>query len=792
MTLQYDFLICWYKRFFKKIFYTIGVLIIWFICSSFVYSEEKSEELVNKAEVSVMPIAKDDKIPFMPVATDDPMKIELKNKAELDDEKATIYLNFEDAALSSVLNFIAEEKKINLLPHKDLENVRVSLSTRNPLTLERAWTVLLTLLEMKGFSIIRVGGIYRIVSNKENSKHPLPTYSSKTGTEPEHLPDSDLVIRYVYFFNNMKPDIASNILSNMFEGEGSLQINQDLQAAIIKEKCFNIKAAMKIIKELDTGGLRESIKIITLKETNPDSVARLFDEIIGEKERTTRFFSLKGGKETVYFSADTKIISYPAKNALILLGTEKNLEKITNFVYKYIDIPSGSAESRLHIKEIRYAKAESFKTILDGIINRQESDKKILVGKYKLFEDVIISTEEVSEGSRGGGNRLIVACNRDDWKRLCKIIDRLDRPQPQIAFEVMIVDVGEEQAKALGTQTQTRENIGMGINCMQFKNLDSGVGIEKKEGDVKKETKIKRFIELADILGAGSPAFLTFGRAGAPDNGGTDIWAIIRSAFRVLNSHIITQPYLVTNNGQECIIDISQTKKVQGALTPAGKNDTAKETKEDKKAGTIVILTPYINTDGVVDLKIKIDVDEFIAAAGGLTDSSITRREINTKTSVLAGEVLVLGGIKKSNLAENIYKTPVLGDIPIIGNLFKSKGKIKTESNLYVFIRPSIIKPKFDGIPDEYTQLKLDYAKYQMFKNDTYVKDKDPIQRWFFRPTHGTVHQRLADAGKFKFPQIDNFTYGKQQPRSVNIKEDPYFKVSESIKHARAKLKQRN
>ena len=108
---------------------------------------------------------------------------------------------------------------------------------------------------------------------------------------------------------------------------------------------------------------------------------------------------------------------------------------------------------------------------------------------------------------------------------------------------------------------------------------------------------------------------------------------------------------------------------------------------------------------------------------------------------------------------------------------------------MYVFIRPSIIKPRFDGIPDEYTQLKIDYAKYQLIKTDIFFKEKDPIQRWFFSPTHESMQKRTADARVFKFPIVDNFTDGKNQPKSVDIKRDPHFKVSESLQQTQPKLK---
>jgi general secretion pathway protein D len=779
------------KNMFKKILTGMFFILVGSVYSMENKSAREQNPLLQKPE-SALSIPKAE-----------PLKLEINAKNDVPNNKnANIYLNFEDATLSSVLNYLTEEKKtkegkgINIIPHKELENIKVSLSTRNPITFDRAWNVLISLLEMNGYSLLNVDDLYRIVPNQQNAVHPLPMYSSKAGVEPEQLPDTDEVIRYIYFFNNMKPDIAQGILAPMLDQAG-IQVNQDLQVVIIKEKAINIKSAMRVIKELDVGGLRESIKIIQLKETDTDVVNKLFEEILADKDkdRTIRFITPDTGKESRFFSADTKIIPYPAKNSLILLGLEKNIDKVIDFIKKYIDVPIGQADSRIHIREIKYAKAESLKPILEQIIKPppgQASGQSIFVGKYKFFEDVLITAEESGgDQMRGGGNRLIIACNQEDWIRLEKIIEKLDKPNPQIAFEVMIVDINEQQDKQLGVQLQNRSRIsGLGINDVQLNNLSSMGSLSKIDPPVegeegkqeKKPIEVRKLMDIAreNFLGKGSPTFVSLGRT-------ESLWGLIRSVFSANNSHIIAQPYLIANNHQPCNISIGQDTFVQGSLR-TDKGETARTTKIPKRAATELSLTPQVNADGIVNLQIKVTIDEFQYISES-EDPKTVRRSIDTRASMLAGEVLVLGGLKKSNLETNVYKTPIFGDIPIVGSLFKSKQKGKIESNLYIFIRPSIIKPKFEGAADEYTQLKLDYAKYQMFRVDTYVKDKDPIQRWFFRPTNGTAKGRIEDAQNFRFKPIDNVIYGKYQPKSVKIKEDPYFRGSSSVKVVHDKLR---
>ena len=106
-------------------------------------------------------------------------KSKTQSAAENDEDTDNIYLNFENSSLGSVLNYLAEQKKINVLPQSDLDEQKVSLTTREPLSLDRAWNVLLTLLEINGFSIIKVGDLYRVISNKDNGHEPLPSFAGQ-------------------------------------------------------------------------------------------------------------------------------------------------------------------------------------------------------------------------------------------------------------------------------------------------------------------------------------------------------------------------------------------------------------------------------------------------------------------------------------------------------------------------------------------------------------------------------------------------------------------------------------
>lgn len=728
-----------------------------------------------------------------------------KKPVILDDEK--IYFNFEDASLANVVNYLAERKSINIIPHKDLENQKVTLSTRDPLTLDRAWDVLLTLLEMNGFTLIEVNGLFRIVASKDSGKEPLPFYSSVT-TDPEKLPDSDLVIRYIYFFKNIKSDVVQGILATMLDN-AYVQINKDLQACIIKEKSMNIKSAMKIIKELDLGGLRESIRIITLKYADADAVEALFGKLIDDPQGQNgiRFMSPEGQKEGIYFSSATKIKADKARNNLILLGTEKSIDRIVDFIYKYIDVSVGDAESRIRIKEIRYAKAEDLAATLTNIINQssRSGDKALVSGQFKFFEDVVITSDgSDAANKRGSGNRLIIAANKEDWQRIEEFIDKLDKPEPQVAIEVLIAILTNDQSKELSAQLQTENAQGvLGSNRVGFYNLSKGSSLDSSNRALGSVTvgkgadggvPMQKFAQLAQRSSSGpsftdnSPAtFVTLGNAGSADQGYNDanIWAVLKTVMNVNTLNIINQPFVIANNGKEATVNIEQTRYVAGELFTE-KGEQLRATKQPTSAGTNLSITPLINKEGVINLDVKVTLNDFVNSVTVGAQPGKNNRTVNTKATMLAGEILVLGGFQTSTYSVSAYKTPLFGDIPIIGNLFRSTSEIYSKGDLYVFIRPTIIKPKFDGGSDEYTQLKMDFAKYQILKNDVYLQNSnDPISRWFFKPNDTASIDSLSLSKRGVVKVVDDFADNKYKPKMVDIKNDPYFRVSGSIERDR-------
>lgn len=691
------------------------------------------------------------------------------SKTEVDaEEDNKVELNFQNASLGSILEYLAEQKGISLVPPgKDMAEKKISMTTRNPMELDDAWDALMTLMELHGFRLIRNGKLHKVGPAKESVNEPMRVFSSTGGRGLDELPDSGEVVTFIYYLTNMKADQASAVISAV-SGEKPILFS-DLDICIIRGPSYKIKSALKILEPFDKEQLKQTMVIMRLKHTAPEVVAKLVSEEIaggkGGDQQRIRFVS-SHKKDVSFLSPSVRIIPDPGHGTLIMLGQEKQIKKTREFIEKFIDIEWGSDKSRVKIKEINYRGADQLQRTLEKIIKSANQGGQ---NRQPAFRDVKIVAETPQGGGKdsgfGSGNRLIISCDPEDWAKLDSLVDNLDSLKPQIVLEVMIVDASLGLTRALEGHIR---DTGVGLLGRNVSWAITNIG---GTDDI-----TQSWNSLSPAIGGAieNPAgdsLVTFGNSNKSD--GSDLWGLLKTAFSESNSNIISQPFLVVNNGEESYFNDQQDRRVAGELSSRGQTQIQKQ--ENATVKNTVTITPRMNVDEIVDMKIDVTVEEFTKAAGLEPDTS--RRSLTTKVAMSMGEVLVLGGLSRRKKTESKFDTPLLGEVPIIGNFFKSKRKGDEEKTLFMFVRPSLIKPRDQVEPDDYTQFKLDYAKLNIKRTDDFAKEKDPIAKAFFKPTKMSVREAEEYSRSETYPPVDDFAQRKKLPISTDIKNDTYYRV---------------
>lgn len=691
----------------------------------------------------------------LPAATLAPRQSEeIKNDVEATNTAPKdIYLNFENTELSNFIDYMAELKKINVIPEKGLEGSKISLTIREPLTIDGAWNIFLTVLEMAGFSIVQAGQVYKIIAKDKKLTQPLPAYIN---TPYQELPDSDLTIRYVMMLTNIQVTDVEPIMASMLSDKSMLLSQKDMNAFIITDKSFNIKAAAKLMHELDQMGLPETVTVLKLKRVNAADTRDLLKSLINKPEGSplARLLgkAVEGGTE--YFSPTTRIIAEERTNSLILLGNNKSIDKIIDFITKHIDTAIKEAESPLHIYELQHIDAKQVIDILKEVTAVPESVTGQTAGKFGSIRGGVKYFRSMNFQVDKDGNRLIVNCvDKQDWKLLKKTIQDLDKPQPQVAIESLLVTISADDMKSLGGMVRNKKHGQIGKNIdFQSANLTGAPSLEQSgEGEASEPISLLGNL-LNQIVATQGQTVLTFGPA-------SNIWSVFTMIKKQTNSSILSQPFITVANKTTAHIEVGQTLRI--VSEQIGTGDTATQGFIDSEAATKLDITPQINLDGVVRMKIKTEITEFESTDG----SNKSQKLLDTNVTVADGQVLVLGGFVKTKVTETKVKTPILGDIPIVGWFFKNQKRIINKQYIFIFMSPTIIKPRSTPGMQLYTKMKLHQATEDVEDAVETKRVMDPIHNWFFNPEKENYSHKVID-----------FANARYQPTTVDIKNDPYYR----------------
>ena len=723
------------------------------------------------------------------------------------EDQRKIYLNFENEDLTTIINQLAELKKVNIIlpqPNNNPLTQKITFSKEDPVTIDEAFNYLYTILDIAGYSLIpqefdENGNpkVYLITKNNTNTNRE--TLRIFLYVDPETLPNSDERIRFVYSFTNIKvpqgqssnnplDQILKSILSDA-PTPATIYYDTKNNSLIITDKSYNIKTAMKILCEFDQTGFREVVEVIPLYYTLAKDVALTLGQLTTKDQQQARLTPGVRGLESLYFSPATKIVAEDRTNALILMGRNEVIQRIKNFILTYIDRPTDEGESILHVYHLKYLKAADFGLILSKIIAQgggDQSSAKTTPSLTRHFQDPIIDWEKPSAGddktkigAHHSGNRLIITARKNDWVRIKKLIEELDQPQLQVALEVLIVDLQSTIKKNLGTQSRNKSGIDipMDVNYQAANFINT---IVKGSAAPTAADALK-----ADLLGptqntAGPPDIDVISQSAQgstllslKDSEGGGMWAILKIMDNYDNINILSHPFLITRNTLKATVSVGESRLSQTGNVTAQAGGAASIVYDLLDATLDVEITPIISgSSKTINLDIIVTVNNF------KTSSSETRniRDVKTNANVRDKEVLVLGGLTKTNNSIATFKTPVLGDIPFLGWLFKYKANIFVKDNLMIFICPTILEPSVGlgkGEPTHtvYTKEKLDWAKQNLVEGEILADLREPITRWFFKsPVNEAeevdtfVNERFAPNPKNPFHSREKEEVWQNQP----------------------------
>lgn len=780
------------------------------------------------------PVADNTEQPLSQSISDEPASPKKLSRKRQTPKDLNFYFTEED--LVDIINFLAAQKEANIvLPMgANAINAKVTLHLEDKITLDQAWDMLYTLLDIAGYSMIAKENTYTIVkTNPEITREPVPLYIVK----PEEIPDTDKRIRYLYYFQNLKiaddtnndiVAILKDVLPDLAKVGQATRIDSQSNSLLISDKANDIKAVMNIVVALDQVEAQERPDVIHLRYQTPDIVANLFNESLLKTAADINQLRLgiRAPNNSTYFKK-VRIVPDMRNNSLIVFGRPQAVERVREFIHKYIDVEIESGKSILHVYQLQYLDADKFRPVLETVVKSgksggtgQSKAGPSAGGAERFFDEVIILADQPQNvsgqqpGSQSrGSNNLIIAARNDDWERIKKVIEELDTPTPLIIIEVLIADLTIQDIAALGTSV--RNPLGAlppGVNFQSAQATDFLTNTVVNPATIQADLLRTAFNQSGVITSScdtpsssGCSSVVPFITGGV--NQGTALLSFNDAATgqtwglaqvrKFLDGHkILYHPHLITQNNVPAEILIGEERLAldQGSGATGG---TTTQTRKWLPANLSVTIRPRISASDVVNLEVAVKIDQFVSPAfsnSTVTSSANTAnrftRNVITNANVRTGRVLSLGGLTRIDSAADQFQTPLLGNIPLIGWLFKDRTNTVNKNNLTVFISPTIIMPRVRGGVSTYTKNHVQLAKSYSGEGMLFDNLRDPITRWFFKTQQDDAEIAIDDfisQDEFIAPTI--FDTRQEVRRSAHSDKGPRGKKSILVSNHSARPK---
>lgn len=577
--------------------------------------------------------------------------------------QATITPNYKEADIRQIVEAVGEITNRTFIIDPRVQGAKVTMLSSTPMTPEAFYEAFLSILDVHQLAAVTTGNITKIIPNATARQ-----YAGPVGTTSSTGPD-DIVTQIIQVQNVGATQLVP-ILRPLVPQYGHLVAHPGSNMLIISDRAANVTRMASIIRRIDQAS-DEEIEVVPLEHASATEVVRVMTALTQQPRAD-------GAPVTTSLVADARTNS-------ILLGGDKADRLRLRALVAHLDSPLEDGGDT-QVRYLRYADAEELATKLQqhatSVVPGAAAGAGAAAGGGAGPQDPINVWADTQT------NALIINAPPKTMRSMMTIIDKLDIRRPQVLVEAIIVEVLEDRSADLGV-TWAVEGSGSNapIALTNFPAFGSGV------------------VQLAGAIAAGGDSVgdptgligegVTIGVGRITDDG-VSFAAILRALQGDANTNIISTPTILTTDNEEASLNIGQEVPfVSGQYTNTGNAGGAVNpftTVNRESVGVKLTITPQINEGDSLLLEISQEISSIAASSAGAVDLITNQRIIETTVIVDDGTIIVLGGLIEDTLREQDQRVPVLGSIPILGNLFRTRGTEKVKTNLLIFIRPQILR----------------------------------------------------------------------------------------------------
>ena len=599
-----------------------------------------------------------------------------------------VTLNFSDADLVAVINSVSQITGKNFIIDPRVKG-KVTVVSSKPLNEDEVYNVFLSILQVHGFATVPTKNAIKIIPDATAKQNAAPFTNSKR--EP-----GDQLITRVLKINYINAAQLVPILRPLVAQQGHLAAYATTNVLIISDRASNIQRIDRIIQEMDRKTDSE-VEIVKLQHAFAAEVVRLLSSLNSATPGQKNLAA-----EQVKFTADERT------NSIILSG-EKSKRLRYRAIIADLDAPVESS-GNTHVVYLRYAEAKNIADILGNVgkeVIKAEA-KNAAGGRTGGAPDsVSIQADETS-------NALVITAPASVFPSLRSVIQQLDIRRAQVHIEAIIAEVSLDTSREVGVQWLIDGTPG-GDPFLTTQFAGSGDSITSIASGV-----------LPDGLALG---------LGRLDDASLNFVTLIRALSGDSETNLLSTPSIVTLDNQEAEIIVGQnvpfvTGETSTTGSTTGTITNPFRTIERQDIGISLKVKPQINEGDTITMSIEQEVSNISGSATGAVDIVTNKRSIKTTVQLENGELLVLGGLIDEKVVDTEQKVPLLGDIPILGLLFRSSKLTKVKQNLLIFIKASIIKDP--DIARALSRRKYNFMRdaqlQQVDEDPPYIPVLDPLE----------------------------------------------------------------
>ena len=579
----------------------------------------------------------------------------LVQAAWAEDEEDTWTVNIRDADIKAFINKVSDMTGKNFIVDPRVRARDVTVVSREPLTSDEVYELFLSVLRVHGYSAVPSGKNIKIIPDSGAKQGSLPF------DDDDALPDEELITRVVTVEHTPAEELVP-VLRPLVPQHGHLAAVSSANALIVSDYASNVRRLETIIAHLD-GTEREEVEILGLEHAWVGDIIAMLESLTPEEQQGRRGSPRPGGRLSMVADERT--------NRLVLQGDQAARERVRELV-EQLDVPSLEAGG-VQVIRLDHSDAEDMADLLERFVEGAE----------------VVEGDEMADSRRGQAaiqadasmNSLVVRAEPSMMEEIKSVIRQLDQRRAQILIEAAIVEVGGDRGRELGFQWLAGDQ-EHGVGAINFGGASVSVN------DV-----IESVIAEEPTTGLGSG--LTIG-GGDLDGDGRLRWGgFLQALDQESDVNLLSTPSVLTLDNQEASIVVGEnvpfiTGQTTGEATDA-RNPFQTIQRED--VGITLTVNPSLAGPETVRLELEQESSAVRGTVEGVDAADLITSQRTIDTTVLADnrETIVLGGLIQDDERETESKVPLLGDIPLLGALFRYRSTDTEKRNLVVFIRPTIM-----------------------------------------------------------------------------------------------------